>query len=63
VKLGLGLARDNRRIFWAVLFDEGAVGVFMTLMPLCIASLGASPAQIGLTSASPASPASACSAR
>jgi MFS transporter, DHA1 family, multidrug resistance protein len=44
----LGLERDNKRIFWGVLFDEGALGIYMTILPLYIASLGASPAQIGL---------------
>jgi MFS transporter, DHA1 family, multidrug resistance protein len=48
VRLSLGLERDNNRIFWGVLFDEGALGIYLTILPLYIASLGASPAQIGL---------------
>jgi MFS family permease len=48
VRLRLGLERDNKRIFWAALFDEGAFGIYMTILPLYIASLGASPGQIGL---------------
>ena len=44
----LGLERDNKRIFWAALFDEGALGIYLIILPLYIASLGASPAQIGM---------------
>jgi MFS family permease len=48
VRLRLGLERDNKRIFWAGFFDEGAAGIYLTLLPLYIASLGASPGQIGI---------------
>jgi MFS family permease len=48
VPLRLGLGRDNTRIFWAVLFDEGGLGIYLMLLPIYIASLGASPGQIGL---------------
>jgi MFS family permease len=44
----LGLAPDNKLIFWGMFFNEAGIGIFMTLWPLYIASLGASPAQIGL---------------
>jgi MFS family permease len=44
----LGLAPDNKLMFWGMFFNEAGIGVFMTLWPLYIASLGASPAQIGL---------------
>jgi len=36
------------RLFAGSLFNEGAIGFFFTLWPLYIASLGASPAEIGL---------------
>ncbi|MEX2426077.1 MAG: MFS transporter, partial [Thermomicrobiaceae bacterium] len=48
MRLRLGLERDNKRIFWAAFFDEGAFGVYLTILPLYIASLGASPGQIGM---------------
>jgi MFS family permease len=48
VRLRLGLERDNKRIFWAAFFDEGALGIYITILPLYIASLGASPGQIGM---------------
>lgn len=48
MRLRLGLERDNKRIFWAAFFDEGAVGIYLTILPLYIASLGASPGQIGM---------------
>ncbi len=48
MRLRLGLERDNKRIFWAALFDEGAFGIYVTILPLYIASLGASPGQIGM---------------
>ena len=48
VRLRLGLERDNKRIFWAAFFDEGAFGVYLTILPLYIAQLGASPGQIGM---------------
>jgi MFS family permease len=48
VRLRLGLERDNKRIFWAAFFDEGAFGIFLTILPLYIASLGATPGQIGM---------------
>jgi MFS family permease len=47
-RLSLGLDRDNRHMFWGMFFNEAGIGVFITLWPLYIASLGASPAQIGL---------------
>jgi MFS family permease len=34
-------------MFWGMFFNEAGIGVFMTLWPLFIASLDASPAQIG----------------
>ncbi len=43
----LGLAPDNKLMFWGMFFNEAGIGIFMTLWPLYIASLGASPAQIG----------------
>jgi MFS family permease len=46
--ISLGLGRDNKRIFWGMFFNEAAIGVFITLWPLYIADLGASPPQIGL---------------
>ena len=36
------------RLFVAMLFNEGAIGLYVTLWPLYIATLGASPPQIGL---------------
>jgi MFS family permease len=48
VAIRLGLERDNKRIFWAALFDEGALGIYLIILPLYIASLGATPAQIGM---------------
>jgi MFS family permease len=48
VRLRLGLERDNKRIFWAAFFDEGALGIYMTILPLYIAALGATPGQIGM---------------
>ncbi len=48
MRLRLGLERDNKRIFWAAFFDEGAFGIYMTILPLYIAALGASPGQIGM---------------
>lgn len=48
MRLRLGLERDNKRIFWAGFFDEGAVGIYLTILPLYIAALGASPGQIGM---------------
>ncbi len=48
MRLRLGLERDNKRIFWAGFFDEGAAGIYLTILPLYIAALGASPGQIGL---------------
>jgi MFS family permease len=36
------------RLFIAMLFNEGAIGLFITLWPLYIAELGASPPEIGL---------------
>lgn len=48
MKLSLGLGRDNTRIFLGMIFNEGGLGVYMTLWPIYIASLGASPPQIGL---------------
>lgn len=36
------------RLFVAMLFNEGAIGLYLTLWPLYIAALGASPPQIGL---------------
>jgi MFS family permease len=47
-RLSLGLDSDNRLMFWGMFFNEAGIGVFMTLWPLYIASLGATPAQIGL---------------
>jgi MFS family permease len=44
----LGLEPDNKRMFWGMFFNEAAIGIFLTLWPLYIASLDASPAQIGL---------------
>jgi MFS family permease len=34
-------------MFWGMFFNEAGIGVFMTLWPLFISSLGATPAQIG----------------
>lgn len=48
MKLGLGLGHDNTRIFWGMIFNEAGFGVYMTLWPIYIAALGASPEQIGL---------------
>ncbi len=36
------------RLFVAMLFNEGAIGLYITLWPLYIAELGASPPEIGL---------------
>jgi MFS family permease len=47
-RISLGLGPDNRLMFWGMFFNEAGIGVFMTLWPLYIASLGATPAQIGL---------------
>lgn len=47
-RLSLGLAPDNRLMFWGMFFNEAGIGIFMILWPLYIASLGATPAQIGL---------------
>lgn len=47
-RISLGLAPDNRLMFWGMFFNEAGIGVFMTLWPLFIGSLDASPAQIGL---------------
>lgn len=44
----LALHSPTLRLFVAMLFNEGAIGLYLTLWPLYIASLGASPAQIGL---------------
>jgi MFS family permease len=44
----LGLEPDNKRMFWGMFFNEAGIGVFITLWPLYIASLDASPSQIGL---------------
>jgi MFS family permease len=46
-RISLGLDRDNRLMFWGMFFNEAGIGVFMTLWPLFISSLGATPAQIG----------------
>lgn len=48
MKLSLGLGRDNTRIFWGMICNEAGFGVYMTLWPIYIAALGASPEQIGL---------------
>lgn len=48
MRLRLGLERDNKRIFWAGFFDEGAAGIYLTILPLYIAALSASPGQIGM---------------
>ena len=48
VRLSLGLGRDNTRIFLGMIFNEGGLGIYQTLWPIYIASLGASPPQIGL---------------
>ncbi|MDI3340952.1 MAG: MFS transporter [Sphaerobacter sp.] len=48
MKLSLGLGRDHTRIFVGMLFNEGSLGIYQTLWPLYIASLGAAPEQIGL---------------
>ncbi|HEU5424247.1 MAG TPA: MFS transporter [Nitrolancea sp.] len=45
---GLGLSRDNQRIFVAMACNEGAFGIYTTLWPLYIAALGATPPEIGL---------------
>jgi MFS family permease len=47
-KPNLGLEPDNKRMFWGMFFNEAGLGVFITLFPIFIASLGASPSQIGL---------------
>jgi MFS family permease len=46
-RISLGLDPDNRRMFWGMFFNEAGIGIFITLWPLYIASLGATPAQIG----------------
>ncbi len=48
MRLSLGLGRDNTRIFLGMIFNEGGLGIYQTLWPIYIASLGASPPQIGL---------------
>ena len=45
--VSLGLAPDNRLMFWGMFFNEAGIGIFITLWPLYIASLDATPAQIG----------------
>jgi MFS family permease len=45
---GLGLAHNNLVIFWAMLFNELAIGFYQTLNPLYIESLGASPGLVGV---------------
>ncbi len=47
-RISLGLDRENRLMFWGMFFNEAGIGIFITLWPLYIGSLGASPAQIGL---------------
>ena len=47
-KPGLGLAHTNLVIFWAMLFNEMAIGFYQTLNPLYIESLGASPGLVGV---------------
>lgn len=46
-RISLGLAPDNKLMFWGMFFNEAGIGIFITLWPLYIGSLGASPAQIG----------------
>jgi MFS transporter, DHA1 family, multidrug resistance protein len=46
-RISLGLDPDNRLMFWGMFFNEAGIGIFITLWPLYIGSLGASPAQIG----------------
>lgn len=45
---GLGLAYTNTVIFWAMLFNELAIGFYQTLNPIYIESLGASPGLVGV---------------
>lgn len=47
-RISLGLDSDNKLMFWGMFFNEAGIGVFMTLWPLYIDFLGASPAEIGL---------------
>jgi MFS family permease len=42
------LQSPTARLFVAMLLNEGAIGLYLTLWPLYIAALGASPPQIGL---------------
>jgi MFS family permease len=44
---GLGLVDNNLVIFWAMLFNELAIGFYQTLNPLYIESLGANPGLVG----------------
>lgn len=45
----LGLGRENGLIFWAMLLLEASFAAYFLLLPLYIAALGASPAQVGFT--------------
>lgn len=45
----LGLGRENGLIFWAMLLLEASFASYFLLLPLYIAALGASPAQVGFT--------------
>lgn len=46
------LGRTNRRIFWALVADEGAAGATAALIPLLAVALGATPLQAGAVLAS-----------
>jgi MFS family permease len=43
-----GLGHNNRILFWAMFFNEASIGFYQTLLPIYIASLGASPGVVGL---------------
>jgi DHA1 family bicyclomycin/chloramphenicol resistance-like MFS transporter len=45
---GLRLGRDNGRIFWAVLLDEGANGLVWGFLAIYVAALGGTSPQVGL---------------
>ena len=47
-RLGLRLGRDNGRIFWAVLLDEGANGLVWGFLAIYVAALGGSSPEVGL---------------
>jgi MFS family permease len=45
---GLRLGRDNERIFWGILVDEGASGLAWSFLAVYVAALGGSSGQVGL---------------